>query len=50
MIIEKIHKKCGGNIISSTLCSYPPIYVEKCQKCGEEISRTREEIKRIEVD
>ena len=26
--------KCGGDLIEEVICTYPPIYVKHCTKCG----------------
>jgi reverse gyrase len=32
---KEICPKCGGNINSSILLSYPPIYKKSCSKCNQ---------------
>lgn len=36
MIVTKKYCKCGGEMISNRkcLCTYPPKYSHKCNKCG----------------
>lgn len=46
----KKHKGCRGVVESFSLLSYPPIHIERCNKCGKELSRVKEKITIEEVE
>lgn len=49
-MIEMIHKGCGGRIVNAMLLTNPPIYVERCDRCRAELSRTRAAAQRVEIE
>ena len=46
MIIE-VCPECGADIESLEICTYPPIPVKQCLKCGWKWVGKQEEIKRV---
>lgn len=46
MIIETC-PECGANIESLVICTYPPITIRRCTKCGWKWEEKPEEIKYV---
>lgn len=47
MIIIDTCPKCGYDLVSEAICSYPPINYKVCCRCGWHWAENREEIKRV---
>ena len=43
-MINKICKECGGQVMSLTLTSIPPIHQKKCMDCNRVVSEQKEEV------
>lgn len=47
MMVVEVCPKCGADIISEIICTYPPIPVKRCTKCDWDWEGEQEEILRV---
>lgn len=47
MIIIETCPRCGHDLVDSMICTYPPIPVKECPRCGWRYERTPEKVVRV---